>query len=527
MPHIFLKNLSYILPNGRNLLNNISMTFNYGDKVAIIGNNGVGKTTLFRLIAGEILPTSGTVEYLEEVTIITQELNVNGSIAEAIGIEEKLNAIDKISLGKVDENLFEIVGNDWDIKDRALSLLQEFSLSYLELNDNSQVLSGGEKIRLKIIKALLKNASFILMDEPTNNLDSKGKELLISLINKLSCGVIIISHDRRLLSEMHKVIEICDGNMRAFGGNYDFYKHEIDKEKQNLKNRMQSLNKVVKDNKKDIENRQQAVSAKTAGVKKKMANKKYSPLSASTSQRLQKVNSSSSKKDESNRNKINENLKQINKIKNILNVDKIFIPMPENPFIRDCLVQIENLCFSYGDRSILNNFSMVLKGGEKIRIKGDNGSGKTTLIKLILGELSPSDGSVKSDCSKIFLNQELSILNKTKSLLENFQEINPNSSINDAHRILANFLFKNSDVNRIVKSLSGGELLRACLACVIGSSNQPDMIILDEPTNNLDISSIEILERALSSYSGGVILITHDDVFAHSIGLDREYSLIP
>jgi ATPase subunit of ABC transporter with duplicated ATPase domains len=160
-----------------------------------------------------------------------------------------------------------------------------------------------------------------------------------------------------------------------------------------------------------------------------------------------------------------------------------------------------------------------------LQIKGKNGSGKSTLIKLIIGELKPQAGEIYLNGKAIYVNQNLDLLDGNKTILDNMIDYNSGIKIEEAHAILANFKFRNIQADKLVSTLSGGELLRASLATVLGTQNQPDMIILDEPTNNLDIESIEILETALSQYQGAVIVVSHDEEFIKNIGVTKMISL--
>lgn len=188
------------------------------------------------------------------------------------------------------------------------------------------------------------------------------------------------------------------------------------------------------------------------------------------------------------------------------------------------MIQISGLKFGYGTEMIFDNFDFSMYGGQRIRITGKNGSGKSTLLKLICGDLKPKSGTIKTFGKIAYLNQDLSILDKNKNIVENIMDI-AGVLKHDAHVIAANFGFRGDASNKRVSVLSGGELLKATLAAVLGGTEQPDLLILDEPTNNLEIKSISILEDALNQYHGAILLVSHDEMFVKNIKTDTEMKL--
>ena len=204
--------------------------------------------------------------------------------------------------------------------------------------------------------------------------------------------------------------------------------------------------------------------------------------------------------------------------------DKIKIPVPNKAFYSKELVRISDMCFSYNDKQVFKNFDFSLMGCTRVRLCGRNGAGKSTLLKLICGDLSPDSGTINVSGRVAYLNQNLSILDANKSVVENIMNVT-GCLKHDAHAIAANFGFRGDASQKRVGMLSGGELLKATLAAVLGGAEQPDLLILDEPTNNLELKSIEILEDALNQYRGAILLVSHDETFAKNINIDAVVNL--
>lgn len=437
----------------------LSVVVNSEAKVALIGDNGTGKTTLLRILSGDIEPDGGHV--------------VRGATT--------------------------------------------YLLPQINAHDSK---SGGEWQQSELAKAFASGADILLLDEPTNNLDTLARQKFFADL-RMACGAVIVSHDRELLNQMDFILELSGGKIRSFGGNYDFYiaqkaaeRKTLESQYANTENRIERLNKT----------KQIAMATANASMGRLKESKKKGIQTGHKFRHggnhpADKIEGIASKKMRLIQEKLDEKMERRQEISEALRDDKIKIPMPDKPFIRRELLRIENLRFGY-DADIFNNFDFKISGGERVRIIGKNGSGKTTLIKLITGVLQPRSGIVDFRGRAAYLNQDLSLLNPKKSVVENIMDMTGILK-HDAFAIAANFGFRGDASTKLVGVLSGGELLKATLAAVLGNANQPDLLILDEPTNNLDIKSIAILEDALNQYSGAILLISHDEMFAKNLYMDR------
>lgn len=516
--------LSYTLPDGRKLFENLDFDIGFGEKAALCGENGCGKSTLFKIISGELSPSSGTLIRHSQTAFIPQNIHgISGRIDEVAGIRAKLEALERISSGNAQEQDWDILDNDWDIEERWSKLLTEWGLAYLAPQDCFSKLSGGEKEKILIIKALLQKSDIILLDEPTNNLDLASKQKLWQILEEIPQGVCLITHDRSILNRVSTIWELNPQGLRRYGGNYAFYRQEKEKQKELAENKIKELSKETGRLAATLQNLESQSARDKRYGEKQIANRRYSRLDGNA--KKAQADSLSAKLKKSGTEKIDKNKEEIRRLETELKEECLKIPLPGKPFLRNKLLEIKEISFSYGNRKLFNNFSLLMKGDERIAIAGANGSGKTTLIKLITGELPPDKGEVSLNGRAVYLNQELDILDNRLSLLDNMLILNPSTTVHEAHKTLANFKFRNRSAYKKAGELSGGERLRACLSAIFCTPEQPEMIILDEPTNNLDLPSQDILENALSQYQGALIAVSHDEAFLEKLKIAKIINL--
>lgn len=508
--------VSYTLPNGEKLLEDISFSIGNGEKAALIGANGSGKTTLFRLAAKEFLPGSGAIHHSEPPVFLPQQIDLTQNIGQALGVMDILNALEEIEKGNGTEELFDLVGQNWNIRAETQEALKDFGLEGFELTHSFASLSGGEREKILLLRVFLSAGNILMFDEPTNNLDEQSRSVFYDYIEKTPKTVLVISHDRELLERMNCLYELKGGTLNRYGGNYEFYqtakaneRSRLEEQKSHLENETQRLS----DNRKTIE--EGAGKQKRFG-EKKVENRKFPKIKANSMKSA--AQETKAKKIRKIEEQLDRHSTELNDVKLSLKDEQIKIPVPEKPFLKDKVLELSDVSFGFEQKKLFSHLNLILKGGDRLQIQGANGSGKTTLLRLILGELSPSEGRVSLFGKAAYLSQSLSLPLENKSILDNILALNPDISINEAYAAAANFLFRNKDALKTVSELSGGERLKACLAALLGTRHQPDLLILDEPTNNLDIRSTEILEQALKLYQGAVILISHDRIFVQNTG---------
>lgn len=524
-PQILINQMSFNLPTGKTLFDKLALAFSRR-KTGLVGKNGVGKSTLIKLILGELCYHSGSIHIEGKLAYVPQSLSISPeiTIAKLLGYEEKIHALQRITQGSIDECDFFVLNEDWDIEERIKKQLALFSLGSIPYHRQLKMLSGGEITRLLLVKAFTSDVDFLLLDEPTNHLDYTARKQLYNAIQQWQGGLIVVSHDRALLNLMEEIVELTTLGATCYGGNYDVYADQKVIENTAKKLQLHDAKKLLGKSKHTIQSSREKHEQKQSYGRELRRSGSIDKLGANSKKgRSERTQSKLLIKEE---RLINQAETQLQSAKEKIEInEEIYVDLPATKVPNGKIIlDIEHLSFSYPDATnmIIQNFNLTLQGPKRIALVGDNGSGKTTLIQLILKQIQPQAGKIYIGTDHVsYLDQHASLLNPQLSILENFLQLNPDAKENDAYRYLAQFLFRSALALKLVRDLSGGEKLRSLLACVLMSSYPPQLLILDEPTNHLDLDSIKSIESALKNYQGAIIVISHDERFLDNIGIEK------
>ena len=498
------------------ILKNITFLLNEGDKCALIGDNGTGKSTLLKIITGEYTPDTGDVifkkdssfgyvaqnqDFSSEKTVYEELLSCKKDL---IDLEERIRSMEDNL-----KNVSEAEMNDYMNKYHSLTEIFEKSGGYTyksEINGvlngldfkNScdkqvKLLSGGERTRLMLGKILLNKPELILLDEPTNYLDIKSVEWLENYLNNVSSAVLFVSHDRYFINKTStKVMEIFGSSIISFDGNYDEFCEKKEQYTESLMNA--------------YENQQREIKHQMEVIKK-----------------LRSFNREKSIKRADSRQKMLDKIEVLDKPVDTDNEMKLFLT-PDIESGKDVL-SVKGLSKKFGDRQLFSNISFELKKGEHVAIIGANGSGKTTALKII-NDIYESDTESEirfgSNVTIGYFDQQSTVIDDNKTLFDEISDSYPNMTQTEIRNTLGAFLFSNDDVFKKIGVLSGGEKCRVVLAKIMLS--KANFLILDEPTNHLDMTSKTILEEAINNFEGTVLYVSHDRYFINKTA-DRILSL--
>jgi len=497
---------------GSRIFSNITFDVQSAERVGLIGKNGSGKTTVFKIIAGMetldkgsiSIKKNSTIGYLHQIPDYPKNFKVMDVLKTAFQIQYEISS----RLKTIEVQMSILKGNKLEyalIKYGELNELYEAKCGYeieekmskvcigLKFNDEFLerefiTLSGGEKTIAVLGKILLENPDILLLDEPSNHLDLTSIEWLESYLKVYKGTVIVISHDRYFLDRVvTKIVEIEDGETSFYNGNYSYY--VIEKQRRILEEfeaykdqqkKIKAMNKAIK------QLREWAIQG---------GNEKFFKRAESIQKRLDK-------------------LERVDRP--LINQPKIKLEFAKVDRSGKDVVSIKGICKRYEDNSVLENLYLDVRYGESTALIGSNGSGKSTIIKTILGEVIPEQGKIKlgSNTQIGYLPQNVIFNNENLTVIEAFRE-DITISEGTARGILAKFLFYGEHVFKKVKNLSGGEKSRLKLCKLI--QNDINLLILDEPTNHLDIDSREVLEEALIEFAGTILFISHDRFFINKL----------
>ncbi|HEY0897398.1 MAG TPA: ABC-F family ATP-binding cassette domain-containing protein [Sphingobacteriaceae bacterium] len=525
-----LNHISYIHPDKIPLFSDLSFTLNSCDKIALIGNNGSGKSTLLKIIAGQLLPSAGVAKTDTHPYYVPQIFGQfdHLTIAEALHIDKKLEALNGILNGNATEEYFNMLQDDWTIEERCQEALNRWHLRDLKLDQKLATLSGGQKAKVFLAGISISQADLILMDEPSNHLDIASRQLLYDFIRSSSATLLVVSHDRKLLNLLNRVAELDKNGITMYGGNYDFYSHQKSVElhalNQDLKSQEKALRQAREKEREAVE-RQNKLDARgkkkqeKAGVARIMMNTLKNNAENSTA-KLKGIHAG-------RQNGIRQELQNLRS--SIPDIDKMKFGLESSDLHNGKLLfSASGLNFGYDGRPVWKEgLTLELRSGERVRLNGPNGSGKTTLIRIILGKLLPQNGAVKRHPMKvIYIDQDYSVIGDRLTVYGQAQVFNDSALQEHEIKIRLNrFLFGKESWDKPCSALSGGEKMRLMLCCLTIGSRSPDLIILDEPTNNLDIQNIDIMIAAINAYRGTLIVVSHDEYFVDQINLERAVEL--
>lgn len=516
--------LSWVAPDGHRVLENITLDFSR-ECTGLVGRNGVSKSTLLNLVAGRIVPSKGGVRVRGTIGMLRQTVQAmpGDSVASLLGITAGLTLLRKAEAGTATSD--ELVEADWTLEARAVDALASLGLD-VPLDASLTTLSGGQQTRAALAGISLAQPDFLLLDEPTNNLDAEGRAAVRDMLANWRAGAIVVSHDRDLLDDMDAIVELTSLGATRYGGNWSYYSArkavELAAAEHDLaiaeRHRAQTAHKSQL-----TAERQQRRDA--AGSRQGARGGLPRILLGARRERAENSGAANRLLAERQRGNADRAVESAKARIEILQPLSIRIPSTGLASSRE-VVTLDQVSARYGDHSpVLRDVSLKVIGPERIAITGANGTGKSTLLRVITGQLDASSGHVKRHVTSMLLDQQVDLLRRDDSIVDNFSRLNPGIDDNACRAALARFGFRAESADRLVNALSGGQILRAGLACALGNPRPVPLLILDEPTNHLDLEAVAAVEAGLIAYDGALLVVSHDQQFLKRIGITRTLML--
>ncbi len=510
--------LTFAWPDGTVVFDGLSFTAG-PVRSGLVGRNGTGKSTLLRLVAGRLTPRSGVVRHTGSLGYLPQDLTLDTALRvdEALGIDAVRRSMAAIESGDVSEEHFAVVGDDWNVAERALAMLAKLGLDGVGLDRRVGNLSGGQAVLLGLAGELLRRPDVLLLDEPTNNLDRSARERLYDAVSAFRGALVVVSHDRELLELMDQIGDLRDGAITWYGGNLSAYEEALAVEQEAAERMVRTAEADVRRQRRDLADALIKLDRRRRYGQKMWDTKREPKVVMGARKRAAQVSEGKHR---------NLHLERLETAKETLtnaealmhDDDAIRVDLPDTVVPPGRVVlRLESLVLRSGPVG-----SLELRGPERVALAGPNGAGKSTLLNTVAGLLEPVAGTASVAVPLRYLPQRLDVLDDELSVVDNLAVLAPDTDNNNSRRArLARFLFRGAAADQPVSTLSGGERFRATLAALLLADPPPQLLLLDEPTNNLDLASVDQLAGALDSYYGALIIASHDVAFLKRLGITR------
>ncbi len=520
-PSVVLDDLSFTWPDGTVALDHCSAAFGRG-RTGLVGRNGAGKSTLVRLVTGRLHPTSGTVTTTGPVDLLPQRISArpDDTVADLLGIGPTVAALRAVLDGDASPEHFDVIGDEWDVEERAAAALSGIGLGLdgSDLDRPVSTLSGGQAVLVAVAGIRMRRAPIVFLDEPTNNLDRRARGVLLDMVDGWSGTLVVVSHDRELLEHVDETVELRAGGMTVFGGSFSAFEEHLAVQQAAV------LREVRVAEQRHRTEKRQRIEAETKIARRARAGRKSAENmpkgwaderrkhAEQTAGRLRAGYAGDEAAALSAKHEAEARLRADESI-------TVVLPDPEVPASR----MVATVTVRGRDT--------IVQGPERVAVSGDNGVGKTTLLEQLVGvpgsrEHPLPETRAVAHVDRIgYLPQRKDSLDDTVSVFDNVRRHAPTASDAEVKNRLARFLVRGDAVDRLAGDLSGGERFRIALAALVLADPPPQLLVLDEPTNDLDLTSVDQLVDALRAYRGALVVVSHDETFLDRLDLTTRIEL--
>jgi ATPase subunit of ABC transporter with duplicated ATPase domains len=516
---VSLNQLGFQFANGVTLFEALNLNFD-GQPTAIVGRNGVGKSVLARLIAGQLQPDFGSVARSASAHYVAQNFvtTPGQTVADATGTATVIRALQRLKRGRATAEDYDLIGERWDLAERLRQMLDEAGLTDITATDLTANLSGGQQARIALIGALLSQAQLLVLDEPTNHLDTAGRQWLMSSLDRWRGGLIVASHDRQLLEQMQRIVEITPLGATVFSGRFSEFTEQRRVHQQAAQAQLDQARTERQRERTRLQREHDTIQRHAAGSRRNAQTANVSGFERAAMKAAArdimghvKVGHQARKSD------LDERVREA--YENVLPDDGVLINLPGSavPNNRRVCTLIDACLPWLPADAPTTRLDLTIQGPLRIAVSGHNGCGKSTLLKLLAGEWTPVSGECITHVPFAFLDQQLKLLDDHTSIVDQLQAQQTPMSEGTLRSYLAQLQLDAQRATRPCASLSGGERLKAALALALWRQTPAQLLLLDEPTNHLDLACVEAFEKALQTFPGAIVAVSHDQAFLRAL----------
>ncbi|EMF4702197.1 ABC-F family ATP-binding cassette domain-containing protein [Serratia bockelmannii] len=514
-PYFVLHQLTCQFADGETLFGPLDLAFDR-QRCGLVGRNGVGKTQLLRLIAGLDRPGNGHVESHAALAYVAQqpEIAADTTLAQLLGYGEVFAALARLEQGRPLADDIDRLEGRWDLNDRLQNAFAAAGLPAFDPLRSASSLSGGERMRAALCGALIGEGDFLLLDEPTNHLDSVGRAWLYQQLDQWRGGLLIASHDRQLLARMERIVELTPGALRSYGGNYDDYRRQRDTEQQAARADLEHAReerrrtRARQQKEHDMSQRRSAQTLRVVDTLNIASFERVAYKSAAK-ESLGTLRKQHQDQRDGLDAAVREAYQRVEEEQPVL----LALPGSEVSANKQVLV-LERLQLPFVSAPPLD---LRIDGPMRVALTGPNGCGKSTLLKTVLGQLTALSGHCHCPLPTAYLDQTLSQLDPNLSVMEHLGLQDSPLAEGALRTRLAQLQLGADRIALPLGSLSGGERLKAALACALWRQQPAQLLLLDEPTNHLDLASSLAIETALADFPGAMLVVSHDEDFLQAL----------
>ncbi|WP_257248765.1 ABC-F family ATP-binding cassette domain-containing protein [Burkholderia cepacia] len=515
---VALHHVSFRFDDGVTLFDSLDLSIDR-TPTGIVGRNGIGKSQLAQLIAGRCAPSTGTIERHTPVVYVAQQHDDGNAaanprtVSQVAALDAPLGALARLADGRAEPHDFDLIGDRWDLAERLRAALDAAGLHDVRADTPAHALSGGQRARVALIGALLSGAGLLVLDEPTNHLDAPGRAWLRAALDGWRGGLVIVSHDRALLADVQRIVELTPQGVRSYGGNYAFYRAQRDADQDAARAALDNARAERGRARRRLEQEHDTIQRHAAAS---LRDAKTANLSSGAKQSRKGAARNIMGQVRRHQNDFKATLdERVQQAAARVEADApVLVSLPGTEVsARRQLFTLERARLPWLVASDTDGITWSASGPVRIALTGPNGCGKSTLLRMLAGELTPRSGACTTHVSAAYLDQRLALLDPERSIVEQLGLLDTPLAEGELRSRLALLQLDAARATQPARQLSGGERLKAALACALWRGTPAQLLLLDEPTNHLDLESVRAIEAALAGFPGAIVVASHDTAF--------------